>query len=249
MTSQQRDNNAEYYDAFTTTTADFSFYQGFVDEETLVLELGCGSGRVTALLFDKAKDILGVDISESMLMKARQRPNVSAEIFIQGDITEIQLDRQFDLIIAPFRVLQALEDEQQVQGLLSVIKAHLRTDGTAILNVFNPKYSREEMKTLWLRGEVELERVQLADGDIVVMSDTRSQMDVDRQVLYPDLIYRKYREGVLIDEHINPICMRYYYPAEFVELIENHGFTIIGKWGGYTDEVYGEGGELILAFQ
>jgi len=43
--------------------------------------------------------------------------------------------------------------------------------------------------------------------------------------------------------------MRYYYPDEFVELIESHGFSIIGRWGGYSDEPYGEGGELVVAFR
>jgi hypothetical protein len=79
--------------------------------------------------------------------------------------------------------------------------------------------------------------------------DERKLLDPERQVLYPKLTYRRYRAGQLIDEHVNPICMRYYYPDEFVALIEDHGFSIIDRWGGYSGETYGEGGELVVAFR
>jgi hypothetical protein len=79
--------------------------------------------------------------------------------------------------------------------------------------------------------------------------DERKHLDADRQVLYPTLIYRRYRDGALVDEHINPICMRYYYPEQFIALIEDHGFSIVDSWGGYSNEPYGEGGELVVAFR
>ena len=45
-----------------------------------------------------------------------------------------------------------------------------------------------------------------------------------------------------------PIAMRCYYPDEFIQLIDGYGFQVIGKWGGYAGEPYGEGGELVVAF-
>ena len=77
----------------------------------------------------------------------------------------------------------------------------------------------------------------------------RKHLDVDRQVLYPKLVYRRYRDETLVDEHVNPICMRYYYPEEFKALIEDHGFSIIDRWGGYSGQAYGDGGELVVAFR
>ncbi len=59
------------------------------------------------------------------------------------------------------------------------------------------------------------------------MCDERKHLDADRQVIYPKHIYRCFRDGVLVDEHINPICMRYDYPEQFIELIEDHGFSIV----------------------
>jgi len=48
-------------------------------------------------------------------------PQTKARI-IEGDITDFKLDRTFDLIIAPFRVLQNLETDQEVDGLFQCIR-------------------------------------------------------------------------------------------------------------------------------
>lgn len=96
--------------------------------------------------------------------------------------------------------------------------------------------------------ETEYARVTLSNGDVLSSSDSRKKMDAEKQVLHPEIIHRLYRDGKLIDEHINPICMRYYYPDEFKELITRHGFKITAIWGGYKGETYGEGREFVVAF-
>ncbi len=242
--------NTDYYDAFNDQTADIAFYRGFVDDRTSVLELGCGSGRVTTQLYPSVESITGVDLSSTMLQRARDKLPHAPDVFVHRDITQVVLDRQFDLIIAPFRVLQALEHTHQVSGLFSVIQAHLAPDGMAILNVFQPNHSREKMATDWPQpSESEPTEHVLSDGSRVVCTDVRRRINADRQVLYPELIYRRYRDGALIDEHIHPICMRYYYPQEFLALIEGHGFRVTQTWGGYSGEAYGKGSELVVAFE
>ncbi len=70
----------------------------------------------------------------------------------------------------------------------------------------------------------------------------------DRLVLYPELVYRRYRGATLVDEAILGIAMRCYYPDELEQLILRHGFEIIRRWGGYAGERYGAGPELVLQF-
>jgi ubiquinone/menaquinone biosynthesis C-methylase UbiE len=52
-----------------------------------VLELGCGTGKNTAWLNERAKQHLAVDLSEGMLEKARQKVNSGHVGFQQADIT------------------------------------------------------------------------------------------------------------------------------------------------------------------
>jgi ubiquinone/menaquinone biosynthesis C-methylase UbiE len=247
---ESRRYNAEYYDAITTQTDDIRFYNDFLSPGKSVLELGCGTGRVSLALADKASRLVGVDISDEMISRAREKNTALNVEFIQGDISSIQLSEKFDLIIAPYRVMQALETDAQVAGLFSVIRRHLSSDGLAILNVFRPLYSKREMALNWRKEhETEFLRVTLSNGDLLISSDTRKQMDAEKQVLHPEIIHRRYRDGKPIDEHINPICMRYYYPDEFKELITSNGFKMTDSWGGYNGEIYGAGRELVVAFK
>ena len=106
------------------------------------------------------------------------------------------------------------------------------------------------MASSWvIEGENYCEEFALPGGESVTLCDERTQLDAGRQVLYPVLIYRLYRDGVLIDEHRNPICMRYYYPEQFLALIEGHAFSVKARFGGYAGEPYGEGGELVVVFE
>jgi hypothetical protein len=73
-------------------------------------------------------------------------------------------------------------------------------------------------------------------------------MDRERLVLYPELIYRRYRDNELVDEAVLKIAMRCYYPEELLSLIAAHGFRVLNKCGGYAGERYGEGPELIVEF-
>jgi SAM-dependent methyltransferase len=247
---ESRHYNSEYYDAITTQTNDIEFYKKFVNRETRVLELGCGTGRVGFALEGLVREVVGVDISPEMLSRAQAKNAGKRISFVEGDITSIYLGSRFELIIAPFRVMQALEADAQVAGLFQVIREHLAEGGTAILNVFNPLYPREEMAAKWVReGETAYREAQLANGDILKTSDIRRVLDAERQVLHPQLIHRRYRDGKLIDEHVNPICMRYYYADQFKDLIVRNGYTISGSWGGYNDEAYGAGSELVVAFR
>jgi trans-aconitate 2-methyltransferase len=65
-----------------------------------IVDLGCGPGNSTELLAKRYPDatILGVDSSESMLAKARERlPNIN---FVEDDVTHWQSEKQVDLIFA-----------------------------------------------------------------------------------------------------------------------------------------------------
>ena len=66
----------------------------------LVLELACGTGRITLPLAEEVS-IIGLDLSESMLDLARKKArDKGLDIeFIQGDMTDFELNRKFNLIL------------------------------------------------------------------------------------------------------------------------------------------------------
>jgi SAM-dependent methyltransferase len=238
---------------------DVPFYiERVTSSEALVLELGCGTGRVLLPLTSHCAYIQGVDRSASMLAICRQRLREAAigprqaQVRL-GDITDLSLGRTFDLIIAPYRVMQNLESDAQVEGLFATIRGHLSPDGSCILNVFRPNRSPDELVRYWtgpgVEDGTETPRWEVCcEGDRITASERRARIDAARLVIYPELVYRRYREGALIDEAVLKIAMRCYYPDAFVQLILDHGFQVIDKWGGYRGEAYGAGPELVVQF-
>ena len=248
-----RKGNAQYYDLDETPLADVPFYLAKVDQGKSVLELGVGTGRVLIPLAARCKEIVGIDYSTDMVETCQtkitalpQGAKARAEV---GDITSLNLFRVFDFIIASYRVIQALESDRELDGFFATIRRHLAPGGTAIINAFNPKSGKKELRENWCKtSESICWEKDLPDGTRVVHSEWLKAMDHERMVLYPQLIYRKYQGDKLLHEFVQPIKMRCHYPDEFRELVEAHGFQIRDSWGGYGGEAYGQGKELVLEF-
>ena len=246
---------ARYYDMQPIPFEDISFYKAHLPSpQASVLELGCGTGRVLLPLAAHCRYIHGLDASEAMLAICRAKMEKAGlgleKVCVQvADITAVDLDRKFDLIIAPYRVFQNLESDESVAGFFETVRKHLAPVGVCILNVFHPNrdpdgiVERSANNRETVTWESPTER-----GRVVCFESFRrpALRSVDRLVIYPRLRYREHRGDELVSEAVLDIAMRVYYPEEFEVLIERHGFRVLDRWGGYAGEVYGQGPELVV---
>jgi SAM-dependent methyltransferase len=254
VTTDVRSAAAKYYDLNPSLPQDIPFYKARIpSNQAQLLELGCGTGRVLVPLTHDCAYIHGLDASLAMIDICREKlrkANISptrASVALEN-ITSFNLNRTFDLIIAPFRVFQNLETDRQIEGLFSSIRKHLAPHGTCILNVFQPNRPPEVMRREWCTESETLTWEIAIEDRRVTSHDRRRRIDPDKLVLYPELVYRTYQRGDLVEEVVLQIPMRCHYPMEFEKLITNNGFTIKAHWGGYGGEPYGQGSELIVQF-
>ncbi len=257
MTIDIRAEMAKYYDLWPPPFDDVPFYkQHIASPDAAVLELGCGTGRVLVPIAGSCGYIHGVDISEAMLSICKQRlakagvPSDKARVEL-NDIVGFNLNHKygkFDLIIAPYRVFQNLETDDQVDGFFRSVRKHLTVDGSCILNVFKPLKSPDEFAKVWSSDKENFCWEKVIEGQRVVCYEKRPQMDRQKLVIYPETIYRIYEGGELKHEVVFKFAMRCYYADQFEKLIVDHGFTIVNCWGGYADEAYGQGNELVIQF-
>src|SRR4051794_2182282 len=72
-----------------------------VRADATVLDVGCGTGRVTELLLERFAHgrVLAVDASEEMVRLARERLGGRAEVFCQ-DVLELELGEPVDVIVS-----------------------------------------------------------------------------------------------------------------------------------------------------
>jgi len=250
-----REEAAKYYDIQSFPIDDVPFYLNQIPTpDARILELGCGTGRVLVPLAKRCGFIHGVDSSAAMLSRCLAKvesEGLQAKTAItEADITKLDLGSQFDLITAPFRVMQTLETDEEVAGMMQGIRKHLVPGGSAILNAFRPNVSKQGALRTWIRAEEQLDgETPLPGGRKLVRMHTRPRMRSEPMIGYPELIYRRYSAtGDLEDEAVLKIAMRFWYPDELERLITESGFRITNRWGGYQGEPWGEGPELVIAF-
>jgi SAM-dependent methyltransferase len=130
-----------------------------------VLDLGCGTGRHSVELAGRGYDVVGVDLSEGMLERARSRlggdPRLSVA-FRQGDIQTIEIGRRFDAAVSMFAVLGYQISDAAVRSTLANVRRHLEPGGVFVFDVwYGPAVlalgPSERLKTVVLDG-VEIER-------------------------------------------------------------------------------------------
>lgn len=250
-----RTEAAKYYDLNPDVPKDLQFYRNrILSSDCEVLELGCGTGRVLVSLARYCAYIHGIDISEAMASICREKlkqahVSITKASVQVGDITNLSLDRKFDLMIAPYRVFQNLETDAEIDGFFETVRRHLAPEGRCILNVFNPNRDVETLRREWVSPEEYKSWETIIGDERITCHGKNTRMDTVKMVLYPELIYRRYRGGSLVEEVVIKIVMRAYYANEFDQLIKEHGFEILRRWGGYHGESYGEGPELVIEFK
>ena len=97
--------DANIYDGLNTFLFDLQFYKKWLpkNKEAEILELCCGTGRLTIPIAKDGYSICGVDYTPSMLEQAKMKA-IEAELvidFIEADIRMLDLQEKFDLIFIP----------------------------------------------------------------------------------------------------------------------------------------------------
>lgn len=138
-------NTARFYDKSSELQNyyyDINFYRSFVDNDTEVLEIGCGTGRVTLSLLDKCKHITGIELSDQMLGVLKEKVNQldkeqqSKIDLLKADMKDFSLNMKFDLIIFPGITFQALTCTDQRNSCLKSVREHLSDRGKVIIDFF-----------------------------------------------------------------------------------------------------------------
>ncbi|MGL1931345.1 MAG: class I SAM-dependent methyltransferase [Desulfotalea sp.] len=117
---------------------DFPFYCKYINKKDSILEVGCGTGRISSKLNCAGYNITGLDYSPTMLKKANQRnPNLP---IVQADITTTKLKDKYDKILAPYNFLNLFHG-RNIGKVLQNLLAHLNPKGKILceLNCLEPE--------------------------------------------------------------------------------------------------------------
>jgi len=105
-----------------------------------VLELACGTGRFALPLALSGAEVLGGDLSETMLTQARSAATESGldATFVRLDMRAFELGRAFDFVIVAANSLMHLHTHEDFAGAFTAISRHLAPGGKLLFDVFVP---------------------------------------------------------------------------------------------------------------
>ena len=154
-------------------------------EPKTILDLCCGTGRISRYLAAEGYKVTGVDISPEMIKRAErhaEEDNLPIQYHVQ-DASMLELDSTFDLVISFFDSLNYILDIRALQRCFSRISAHLNPGGMLIFDMNtelalvtgmfdqNNKGSKSEVIYNWKSTYNESAQICMVEMDFLYRND------------------------------------------------------------------------------
>ena len=220
----------DFYDTeFSDRTHDTSFY---IDQAIAlggpILELGCGTGRITQPIADRKIEIHGIDISQPMLALARKRKGSENILYFHSDMVDFNLETSYTLVFAATNAIQHVLNKNDILKCLRAIRKSLRDDGTVIVDIFNPNVSK--LARTWEQRYLFKNFISPSYGEIDVFA--RSEYSNTDAILHFQLEYIVVKSQALIKT--KDIKMHCLFNDEMKALCKQAGLEIIKCYGDYS---------------
>lgn len=198
-----------------------------------VLELACGTGRITIPIAEQGIDMTGLDISEPMISYAKKKAKekgVTVE-WVKADCRNFKLDRKFNIIFFPFNSIAHLHDLESIKSCFSCVKMHLKDEGRFIIDIFNP---RLDILTRDSSMRYPVAEYPDPNGKGTVVITENNLYDTATQINRIKWYYKIGSEPEVVKE----LNMRIFYPQEIDALLHYNGFKIEDKFGDYDEKPF-----------
>ena len=127
----------EFYDIENGAWDDFGFCREIARDARSVLDLGCGTGQLAAMIAN-GRRVVGVDPAGAMLDIARTRTGGDKVRWIEASAQTVRLNETFDLVLLTGHAFQVFLTDDDARAVLETIAAHLAPNGTFIFDSRNP---------------------------------------------------------------------------------------------------------------
>ena len=197
-----------------------------------VLELGCGTGRIGIALARAGVPVVGIDGSEPMLARARQRMRRArlgdSLRLVRGDIRALPFTRPapFGLVMAPYGMLQSLLQDQDLTATLDAVAATLPRGATFGIDLVADlpnwqEYRGERRLSGWRRGR---------RAHVTLIESVRQDRGRGLTVFEQEYVERRGRET---RSRRFDLAFRTISVPQMTERVERAGFRVAAVLGDY----------------
>lgn len=192
-----------------------------------VLELGCGTGRITIPFAEDGFEITGLDIVPGMLDTARSKAGNTPIQWIEADVRDFHLGRKFNFIFENGSVFMHMLSNEDQEAFLARVHEHLSPDGLFVVSLLFPH--PEDLVSV--TEEKEWFSYQDEEGREIRVSGTELYEEL-QQVKLETAIRRISNPDGTVTVCIAPLRLRYTFPQEMEGLLSRSGFVLKDRFGG-----------------
>lgn len=186
-----------------------------------VLDMACGAGRHSIAFAQKGYSVTAVDLSERLIHAAEKNAiheNVNVD-FVQADIRDLKLDKQFDLIVNLFTSFGYFETDEE--NFIIIQKAYdlLRPGGYFVLDYLNKNYLKKNLVPSSTFSK---------NGTTITQKRTIKENRVEKEItIEKNKSVNKFYESV-----------RLYDFTELKDILEKTGFRIFNTFGDFNGNIF-----------
>lgn len=207
-----------------------------------VLELGCGTGRLSVPVARKARRFVGIDRSAAMLRRLRARLRrarlTDRASIVRGDIRALPFpaDWRCQLVMAPYGMLQSLLSDDDLAATLDAVAGVLAPGGTFGVDLAPglPRWGEYDRR-MSLRGP-------MSGGRRVTLIESVRQVPRHGLTIFDQEFVETHRGRRT--SHPVSIAFRTLTVPQMVERLERAGFGVDAVLGGYRDEAWSPDAEI-----
>lgn len=203
-------------------------------DPALVLDIGCGSGRLALPLAARGHLVTGVDASSTMLEEARRQAQAQGMqmTFVDADFRELNLSfKDFAFAFSATNTLLHLKADDDLLSCLRAVARHLRNGGRFAFDMFVPNPQILARSPGLPLPIATFQHAEL--GPIQVEEDTR--YDAPTQMLAAAWTWRGSNGRVL---HRAEFALRQRFPDEAMALVSISPFCIVDRFGDFAGSAF-----------
>lgn len=246
--------NARDYDLISGhgVAGDIAYFSRLAEKSRSVLELACGTGRVTWPMARAGARVTALDLVGEMLALAREKGgSESAAVqgrvrLLEADMRAFGLGKRFPLIVIPFRAFQHLLTVEEQMDCLACCRKHLTRQGRLVINLFDPnlRILAAHMQS-GLPGPVTRVETRL-DGDEKLIVWSSRTLSPEQQRMQDQWVVERFdAQGRSVSRRLHTLTLRWFYRFEMEHLFARCGFRVLSLEGGFDGQPFTHGQEQV----
>ena len=218
---------------------ELDFYVSYAEKGMKILEPLCGSGRFLVPFLKRGFDICGIDLSEEMLMKLKEKAS-NARVW-QADFSEYSSEEKYDYIFISSGSVSLFTDIELCKKILGMLKNMLVPEGKFVFAVDTVANVCQDDKDY--REDV---AVKTKEGYTLVLK-TKNHYDAKSQTQYSPGLYELYDGETLIQSELMDFQTHLYKFGEMEQYLKEMGFIKIKTYASFSKKpASGDGDEMFL---